>query len=302
MTLKKFLLTGGTTFVSKYTAEYFVNKGYDVTVLNRGSRPQVSGVTHINCDRTQLGDLLRGKHFDAILDITAYTEEHVRTLVDSGVCFEDYIFISSSAVYPETNAQPFTEEQDCGRNSIWGDYGTNKLQAEEYFRENVPNAYMLRPPYFYGKYENLYREGFVFDGAMRDRPFYLPGDGSMKLQFFHVRDLCRFVEILLEKHPERKVFNVGNPETVTVKEWAELCYRIAGKTPRFVSVDRSVFQRNYFCFHDYEYVLDVSRQSALMPDTMPLEQGLREEFEWFRDNPDSVYRRNPDMEYLDSNL
>jgi Nucleoside-diphosphate-sugar epimerases len=302
MTLKKFLLTGGTTFVSKYTAEYFVKKGYDVTVLNRGSRPQVSGVTHINCDRTQLGDLLRGKHFDAILDITAYTEEHVRTLVDSGVCFEDYIFISSSAVYPETNEQPFTEEQDCGRNSIWGDYGTNKLQAEEYLRENVPNAYMLRPPYFYGKYENLYREGFVFDCAMRDRPFYLPGDGSMKLQFFHVRDLCRFVEILLEKHPERKVFNVGNPETVTVKEWAELCYRIAGKTPRFVSVDRSVFQRNYFCFHDYEYVLDVSRQSALMPDTMPLEQGLKEEFEWFRDNPDSVYRRNPYMEYIDSNL
>ena len=300
--MKKFLLTGGTTFVSKYTAEYFVKKGYDVTVLNRGSRPQVSGTTHINCDRTQLGDLLRGKHFDAILDITAYTEEHVRTLVDSGVCFEDYIFISSSAVYPETNAQPFTEEQDCGRNSIWGDYGTNKLQAEEYLRENVPNAYMLRPPYFYGKYENLYREGFVFDCAMRDRPFYLPGDGSMKLQFFHVRDLCRFVEILLEKHPERKVFNVGNPETVTVKEWAELCYRIAGKTPRFVSVDRSVFQRNYFCFHDYEYVLDVSRQSALMPDTMPLEQGLREEFEWFRDNPDSVYRRNPYMEYIDSNL
>ena len=300
--MKKFLLTGGTTFVSKYTAEYFVKKGYDVTVLNRGSRPQVSGVTHINCDRTQLGNLLRGKHFDAILDITAYTEEHVRTLVDSGVCFEDYIFISSSAVYPETNAQPFTEEQDCGRNSIWGDYGTNKLQAEEYLRENVPNAYMLRPPYFYGKYENLYREGFVFDCAMRDRPFYLPGDGSMTLQFFHVRDLCRFVEILLEKHPERKVFNVGNPETVTVKEWAELCYRIAGKTPRFVSVDRSVFQRNYFCFHDYEYVLDVSRQSALMPDTMPLEQGLREEFEWFRDNPDSVYRRNPYMEFIDSHL
>ena len=300
--MKKFLLTGGTTFVSKYTAEYFVKKGYDVTVLNRGSRPQVSGVTHINCDRTQLGDLLRGKHFDAILDITAYTEEHVRTLVDSGVCFEDYIFISSSAVYPETNAQPFTEEQDCGRNSIWGDYGTNKLQAEEYLRENVPNAYMLRPPYFYGKYENLYREGFVFDCAMRDRPFYLPGDGSMKLQFFHVRDLCRFVEILLEKHPERKVFNVGNPETVTVKEWAELCYRIAGKTPRFVSVDRSVFQRNYFCFHDYEYVLDVSRQSALMPDTLPLEQGLKEEFEWYKNNPDSVYRRNPYMEYIDSHL
>ena len=298
----KILITGGTTFVSKFAAEYFVQKGHDVTVLNRGSRPQISGVTLINCDRTQLGNLLAGKHFDAILDITAYTQEHVRTLVESGVRFEDYIFISSSAVYSETNAQPFAEPQECGRNAVWGDYGTNKLAAEKYLSENVPGAYMLRPPYFYGIYENLYREGFVFDCAMQDRAFCLPGDGSMKLQFFHVRDLCRFIEILLEKHPARKIFNVGNPETVTVKEWVELCYQAARKTPEFVSVDRSVFQRSYFCFHDYEYVLDVSRQSALMPDTLPLEQGLKEEFEWYKDNPDSVYRRNPYMEFIDSHL
>ena len=296
------LITGGTTFVSRFAAEYFVRKGHDVTVLNRGSRPQVGGVTLINRDRTQLGNLLAGKYFDVILDITAYTDEHVRKLVESGVEFDDYIFISSSAVYPETNPQPFTEEQTCGRNSIWGDYGVNKLAAEEYLKGNVPGAYILRPPYFYGIYENIYREGFVFDCAMTDRTFYLPGDGSMKLQFFHVRDLCRFIEILLAKHPERKIFNVGNKDTVTVREWVELCYRAAGKEPEFVSLDKSVFQRSYFCFHDYEYMLDVSKQSELMPDTLPLEQGLAEEYEWYKDNPDSVYRRNPYMEYIDNNL
>ena len=31
-------------FVSKFAAEYFVKRGYEVSVLNRGSRPQVSGV------------------------------------------------------------------------------------------------------------------------------------------------------------------------------------------------------------------------------------------------------------------
>lgn len=99
----KILITGGTTFVSKYAAEYFVAKGNDVTVINRGNRPQVDGVTHINCDRTALGDRVSGKCFDLILDITAYTEEHIKTLLDSGVTFDEYIFISSSAVYPETN-------------------------------------------------------------------------------------------------------------------------------------------------------------------------------------------------------
>ena len=28
--MKKILVTGGTTFVSKYTAEYFVNRNYEV--------------------------------------------------------------------------------------------------------------------------------------------------------------------------------------------------------------------------------------------------------------------------------
>ena len=88
-------------------------------MLNRGSREQVEGVTLINCDRTQLGDILNGMHFDLVLDITAYTKEHVKSLVESGVTFDDYIFISSSAVYPETNSQPFSEEQQCGEYSIF---------------------------------------------------------------------------------------------------------------------------------------------------------------------------------------
>lgn len=34
----------------------------------------------------------------------------------------------------------------------------------------------------------------------------------MKLQFFHVEDLCRFIDILVEKQPEQHIFNVGNKE------------------------------------------------------------------------------------------
>ena len=298
----KILITGGTTFVSKFAAEYFVSKGNDVTVLNRGSRPQVCGVTHINCDRAALGDRLKNKHFDLVLDITAYTQEHIKTLLESKVSFDDYVFVSSSAVYPETNPQPFTEEQACGFNSVWGDYGMNKLKAEEYLQENVPNAYILRPPYFYGVYENLYREAFPFDCAMRDRPFFIPQNGEMKLQFFNVSDLCRFVEIIIEKHPENHIFNVGNKDIVTVKKWVELCYKAAGKTAKLIRVDKEIPQRNYFCFYDYEYVLDVSKQNELMSDAVPLEQGLKEEFEWYKDNPDSVYYRKPYLEFIDKNL
>ncbi len=298
----KILITGGTTFVSKYTAEYFVKKKNDVYVINRNSREQINCVQLINCDRTQLGHRLKNSRFDLVIDVTAYTEEHVRTLLESGITFSNYIFISSSAVYPETNAQPFTEEQLCGKNSVWGDYGVNKLKAEKYLHIKFPNAYILRPPYFYGIYDNLYREAFLFDCAMQDRNFYIPENGNMKLQFFNVSDLCRFIEILIAKHPENHIFNIGNNEIVTIKEWVKLCYKVAGKTPEFVSVDKNVPQRDYFCFYDYEYILDVSKQNELMPETISLEQGLKEEFEWYKNNLDSIYNRKPYVEYIDKNF
>ncbi len=298
--MRKILITGGTTFVSRYTAEYFVKKGEDVYVINRNSREQVDGVRLINCERTALGDRLKDIHFDAVLDITAYTEEHVRTLVESIGSFDDYIFISSSAVYPETNVQPFTENQTCGRNSIWGDYGTNKLAAEKYLSECVPNAYILRPPYFYGIYENLYREPFVFDCAIKDRDFYIPKNGDMKLQFFNVSDLCRFIDILLKNHPGEKIYNVGS-DVVTVKEWVELCYKVVGKVPRFVGVEKDINQRDYFCFYDYEYILDVTKQNGLMQNTITLEDGLKQEFEWYKNNAQSILKK-PYLDFIDNNL
>lgn len=298
----KILVTGGTTFVSKYVAEYFVEKGNEVCVVNRNTREQVRGVHLIEGDRMNLGDKLKGIKFDAVLDVSTYNGEQMEAFLDALDKFDDYIFISSSAVYPETNAQPFSEEQQCGKNSVWGDYGVNKLKAEELLISRVQNAYILRPPYFYGVYENLYREGFVFDCAEQDRPFYIPENGDMKLQFFSVKDLCRFIETILEKHPQEKIFNVGNKESVTVKEWAILCYNAVGKEPEFVSVPKSVPVRDYFPFYDYEYTLDVTRQGEIMGDTTSLFDGLKEEYEWYKNNKDSVYNRKPYLDFIDNNL
>ena len=299
--MKKMLITGGTVFVSRFSAEYFLRKGYDVTVLNRNTRPQCGGVTLIEADRHALGESLRNHHFDVILDITAYTGEDVSSLLNAVGGFEDYILISSSAVYPECAAQPFTEETPVGANKIWGKYGTDKLAAETVLRERVPHAYVLRPPYLYGPMNNVYREAFVFDCAMQGRPFYLPKGGEMKLQFFHVADLCRFIEVLLEKKPEQRVFNVGNRETVSVKDWVSLCYQAAGKVPSFVSVAADILQRSYFCFHDYDYYLDVSKQYALMPDGKPLEEGIGESFYWYTQNENKVGKR-PYLSFIQENL
>ena len=298
--MRRILVTGGTVFVSRFVANYIAQKGDDVYVLNRNSEPQLPNVTLIEGDRNDLGAKLKSYKFDAVLDITAYTREHVEKLVNALGKIGDYIMVSSSAVYPETNPQPFTEEQTCGPNVHWGAYGTNKLAAEEYLRQAVPHAYILRPPYLYGPMQNVYREPFVFECAEAGRKYYIPGDGSMKMQFFHVEDLCRFIEILLTEHPAERIYNVGNPDTVTISDWVKLCYDAVGTDLETVSVEGH-HQRAYFCFHDYDYYLDVSKQTALMPEVKPLAEGLKESYEWFRQNRDAVMRR-PYTEYIDANI
>ncbi len=298
--MKTMLITGGTVFVSRYGAQYFSEK-YQVYVLNRNTLPQCDGVTLIEGDRHHLGDKLRGHHFDVILDITAYDEDDINDLLNAVGSFDDYILISSSAVYPETAPQPFTEEMRMAPNKFWGKYGTDKIAAENALLPRVPGAYILRPPYLYGPGNNVYREAFVFDCAVQGRRFYLPGDGSMKLQFFHVDDLCRFMEMILREHPQQHVFNVGNPIAVSIREWVEACYQIVGKTPEYVIVSPNVEQRNYFPFYNYEYHLDVEKMSALMLETKPLEDGLRESLSWYQKNS-SLVRKKPLLEYIDQKL
>lgn len=299
--MRSILITGGTNFVSRYAAEYFLSLGDRVYVLNRGTKEQSKGVIHLKGDRNALTEELKNLHFDAVLDITAYTGTDVNDLLNALGDFGTYILVSSSAVYPETTEFPFKESDKVGANTIWGEYGTNKIDAERELLSRVPSAYILRPPYLYGQMQNLYREPFVFDCAEADRPFVLPQNGEMKLQFFHVEDLCRFMDLLIRKKPVNNIYNVGNSQTVSVKEWVTACYEVVGKKSKFINADRIHNVRSFFCFHDYEYFLDVSRMLTLMPDTKPLEEGIREEYGWYI-NHKAEMQKKPYMEYIDEFL
>lgn len=297
----RLLITGGTTFVSKYAAVYFAEQGYDVYVLNRNSKRQVDGVTLIEADRHKLGDRIRDIRFDAILDITAYDAADIEDLFNALGSFGQYVMVSSSAVYPEYAKQPFIEDGETAENKFWGKYGTDKIGAEKKLTELCREAYILRPPYLYGPMNNVYREAFVFDCAKNDRKFYLPGDGEMRLQFLHVRDLCKIMEMIINTLPDDHVINVGNKDAVTVKEWVTLCYKCLGKEPVFVNVDKDVEQRKYFSFYDYEYFLDIKKQRSFYPDTISLEDGLMESARWYLENEEDV-RKKPLMKFIDDEL
>jgi nucleoside-diphosphate-sugar epimerase len=289
--MKRILVTGGTAFVSKYIAKYFQANNYEVYVLNRGTKQQIENVNLICADRNNLEDCLQQYSFDAIIDVCGYNQKDIKNILDATGEFKDYIFISSSAVYPETNMQPFLEDQLIGLNRIWGRYGTDKIEAEEYLLSRVPNAYILRPPYLYGPMQNVYREPFVFECALKGRKFYIPNDGKMNLQFFHIDDLCKIIEKILEKHPKDHILNVGNTELVDINTFVELCYKIVGTPLEKIYVTNHSNQRDYFSFYDYEYSLDVSRQSELLLEQKDLLEGLKESYDWFMDNSNEVVKK-----------
>ena len=212
--------------------------------------------------------------------------------------YEQYIMISSSAVYPEYETHPFKENTKTGENKYWGMYGIDKIKAEKALLKRDCNAYIIRPPYLYGPMNNVYREAFVFECAMNDRKFYQPKEGRMKLQFFYIDDLCKFMDIILDKKTEMHIFNVGNKESISINDWVKLCYRVAGKQAEFVNVMEDVEQRSYFCFTDYEYCLDITRQEQLMPKTKSLEEGLKESFRWYVKNNEDVNRKGY-IKYID---
>ena len=75
-----------------------------------------------------------------VLDINGYDRQDVSDLLDGLGEFGDYIFISSSAVYPEHLPQPFEETMQVGPNRYWGTYGTDKIEAEQELLKRVPGA------------------------------------------------------------------------------------------------------------------------------------------------------------------
>lgn len=90
--------------------------------MNRNSRKQSKNVTLIEIDRHNIGDKLKKYDFDAVIDVTSYNENDISGLVDALGTFDKYIMVSSSAVYPENEKQPFTESIKAAPNSIWGSY------------------------------------------------------------------------------------------------------------------------------------------------------------------------------------
>ncbi|MDI4797816.1 hypothetical protein MJL05_23580 [Salmonella enterica subsp. enterica serovar Anatum] len=123
----------------------------------------------------------------------------------------------------------------------------------------------------------------------------------MKLQFIHMHDICRLVDSLLTNQPKQKIYNVGNEEAPSIKEWVSMCYEIVGETPEFIEVMDDISPLKYFSFADYQYLLNVDHQMEMIKTTIDFKEGLKESWTWYQNNENLVNKRDYQL-FIDENL
>lgn len=299
---KKVLIMGGSYFIGKKIVDVFCENKYDVFTLNRGTKAQdLDNVHNLICDRNdskQMGNVLSKYKFNIVIDVSALNKEQGQILYKAlnKEELESFVFISSSAVYDvDSLTFPFKENDPLKENTYWTSYGQNKIEAEKYyienFRDSLIDLIILRPPYVYGENNYAQRESFIFDHICKDRPIIIPNPNTY-LQFIYTTDLANIIiELLKIKKQNISIFNVGNKEPVTIREWIEYCAEVVGKEAKIIEYDyksKGRKERDFFPFYNYSNVLDVNKINCIYSEETDFIMGLKNSYNWYLANRDNI--------------
>lgn len=298
----KVLVMGGSYFIGRRIVDKLYDKGYEVYVLNRGSHViENSDIHSIICDRNdkdKMNNILSTYNFDIVFDVCGLNAEQAKILCGS-LNFDivkKFVFISSSAVYDAENLHiPFSENDKLGANKYWDKYGTDKIEAEEYYIESLKNKntelIILRPPYVYGENNYAQRESFIFDHIEKNEPIIIP-KSNPKLQFIYTSDLADIIiELVSRNNGKLSIYNVGNSEGVSTEEWIKYCFKATGKSTEIIKYDYKAKGRNvreFFPFNDYDNVLDVRKIKSIVSSETDFKYGLKKSYAWYLNEKENI--------------
>ena len=108
----KILIIGGTKFLGRHLIDAALKNNHEVTLFNRGrfSTEKIENVEQIHGDRNSDLNKLSRRKWDACVDTCGYLPQTVKQsakfLSDKA---NQYVFISSGSVYPETREPNYDE-------------------------------------------------------------------------------------------------------------------------------------------------------------------------------------------------
>ncbi len=300
------LFIGGSGIISSACVAEAVQRGHEVTVLNRGSgrRDLPEGVERVVADvrdpasvREALGD----REFDAVADFVAFTPEHVRTDLE---LFEgrtgQYVFISSASAYQTPPARlPITESTPL-RNPFW-QYSRDKAACEdvlvEAYRDRGFPATVVRPSHTYDRTLVPLDGGWsAVERMRRGQEVVVHGDGSSLWTLTHHTDFARaFVPLLGHPRTLGEAFHITSDDVLTWDQIAHALAAAAGVEARIVHVPSEQIaaadpERGASLLGDktHSAVFDNSKVRSVVPGwtaTVPFERGAREIVDWYDADP-----------------
>ncbi len=293
----KLLVMGGTEFVSKAVAKYFISKEYQVDIFTRGVREvDYNGINiHHKGNRLDSKELeqISNIKYDFVIDITAYNLEDVKQLTRNLDLknINKYVYCSSGAVYTPDNNM-IKEDFKKGLNPNWKKYGLDKLEAEEYllklYNEEQLPVTIIRPTYIYGPGNNLYREGYFFDSIKNGNAIPYP-DNENSTQFIHIDDLVKTIEsLMLSDKSSGEAYNITNETVYTFKDIVEVFFNVTDKVVPTIPVKHKDFNisRRYFPFRDVTYTLSIDKlkEHNIYLPKYDLFEGLSNTYKWYNTN------------------
>ncbi len=234
---KSCLVTGGAGFLGINLIRYLLEKGWDVTSLDKAEFSFTDVKDRVTIRQGDIRDKDFVKRAMEGIDIVVHTaaalpldtkEDIYSTEIDGTrnileAAFQDQIerviHISSTAVYGIPDHHPLVEDD---RVDGVGAYGKAKILAEEVcteYREKGMCVPVLRPKSFVGP-ERLGVFALLYEWAYEGKNFPLLGKGNNRYQLLDVEDLCQAIYLAATGETEKvnDTFNIGAKEFKTLSE------------------------------------------------------------------------------------
>lgn len=234
----KLLFLGGTGFIGPHQIEYALSRGHEVTMFNRGSKPNLYGerVEELIGDRDSnkgagLAALEGNRKWDVVIDNSGYVPRHVR---DSAELLkgrtERYLFISTVAVYDYGKSKsadrdaPLLAAPEPATERVTGEtYGPLKAECDRIVREIYgEQSTVVRPCYIVGPGDTSDRFTYWVERFHRGGDIVCPAWPGHEAQWIDARDLCQWVVRMAEEGTAGAWNGAGPASPVTNEQlmWA----------------------------------------------------------------------------------
>ena len=300
----RLLFIGGTGFISTAVSRMAIADGFELTVLNRGSRSaDLPGAHHLIADIRHPGEVraaLANAEFDVVVDWIAYTSEDIERDLDLfRGRVKQYVFISSASAYQKPPAHYLITESTPLHNPYW-EYSRDKIACEQrlmwaYRRDGFPVT-IVRPSLTYDTNLPIAIGGWgcytLADRLNRGLPIIVHGDGSSLWVVTHADDFGRgLLGLLGNERALGEAFHITSDEVLT---WNQIYLTIAdalGVEAKIVHVPSDFIARvapdlagSLLGDKAWSAVFDNSKIKSFVPGfeaTIPLRDGIRRTLAWF---------------------